>query len=82
MLTITEYDYNHNYRKLNNDSSVFHNALYYVLRGEKRFHIEGSGYDYDPIYEDNDVRAKKDPAGSFKICQRRSADTIIYRTHL
>ena len=62
MLTITEYDYNINYRKLKNDQNVFHNALQYVLKGEKRFHVEGSGYDYDLVYEDNDVRAKKDPA--------------------
>ena len=62
MLTITEYDYNINYRKLNNDQNVFHNALYYVLRGEKRFHVEADGYDYDLVYEDNDVRAKKDPS--------------------
>ena len=62
MLTVTDYDYNINYRKLNNDRNVFHNALKYVLMGEKRFHVEGEGYDYDLVYEDNDVRAKKDPA--------------------
>ena len=62
MLTVTDYDYNINYRKLNNDQNVFHNALKYVLKGEKRFHVEGEGYDYDLVYEDNDVRAKKDPA--------------------
>lgn len=62
MLTVTDYDYNINYRKLNNDQNVFHDALKYVLMGEKRFHVEGEGYDYDLVYEDNDVRAKKDPA--------------------
>ncbi|MBQ3295463.1 MAG: hypothetical protein IJH00_03140 [Erysipelotrichaceae bacterium] len=62
MLTITEYDYNHNFRKLNNDPNVFHNALYHVLRGEKRFHVEGEGYDYDLVFEENDVRAKNDPS--------------------
>lgn len=62
MLTVTDYDYNINYRKLNNDKNVFHDALKYVLKGEKRFHVEGEGYDYDLVYEDNDVRAKKDPA--------------------
>ena len=62
MLSIVEYDYNTNFRRLNNDQNVFHNALRYVLKGEKRFHVEGDGYDYDLVYEDNDVRAKKDPA--------------------
>ncbi len=62
MLTVSEYDYNRNFRKLNNDQNVFHNALYYVLRGEKRFHVEGEGHDYDLVYEENDVRAKSDPA--------------------
>ena len=72
MLSIVEYDYNNNYRKLNNDQNLFHNALNYVLRGEKRFHVEGSGYDYDLVYEDNDVKAKKDssfPDSDFFLSQ-------------
>ena len=62
MLSITEYDYKNNYRKLNNDENVFHNALACVLKGEKRFHVEGDGYEYDLVYEDNDVLAKRDPS--------------------
>ena len=82
MLSIVEYDYNTNFRRLNNDQNVFHNALRYVLKGEKRFHIEGDGYDYDLVYEDNDVRAKKIPpsltAISFSVrCYTRH---IIFMT--
>ena len=62
MLSIAEYDHNHNFRQLHNDQNVFHNALYYVLRGEKRFHVQEQGYDYDLVYEDNDVKAKSDPS--------------------
>ena len=62
MLSIVEYDHNHNYRKLDNDQNVFHNALKYVLKGEKRFHIESDGYDYDLIYDENDIKAKSDPS--------------------
>ncbi len=61
MLRIKEYDHNNNYRKLKNDPQVFHNALRYVLKGEKRFHVgEGKEEDFDLVYQDNDARAKKD----------------------
>ena len=61
MLTIKDYDYNNNYRIINNDENIFHNALYYVLRGEKRFHIEGDDFlNFDLVYEDNDTKAKND----------------------
>ena len=61
MLRIKEYDQNNNYRKLDNDPKLFHNALRCVIKGEKRFHVgEGDEGDFDLIYEDNDERAKRD----------------------
>ena len=62
MLILGEYDTGTNYRKLCNDRNLFHEALYYVLRGEKRFHVENGSEKFDLIYEDNDERAKNDPA--------------------
>ena len=62
MLIIKDYDHNNNYRKLNNDEKVFHNALNYVLRGEKRFHIEENNCPcFDLVYEDTDSKVKTDP---------------------
>ena len=61
MLTIKDYDYNNNYRKLNNDENIFHNALRYVLKGEKRFHVEQENASYfDLVYVDNDEKSKSD----------------------
>ena len=61
MLQIKEYDDNHNYRRLVNDSQIFHNALQYVLRGETRFHVQNEGSkDFDLVYIDNDKKAKSD----------------------
>ena len=61
MLSIREYDINNNYRKLNNDPFLFHNALKHVLKGESRFHVEDEHYPFDLVYQDNDMLTKKDP---------------------
>ena len=61
MLQIKEYDTKHNYRKLVNEPQIFHKALQYVLRGEKRFHVQNEGaQDFDLSYIDNDLKAKND----------------------
>ena len=59
MLSIREYDINNNYRKLNNDPLLFHNALKHVLKGESRFHVEDEHYPFDLVYQDNDMLTKK-----------------------
>jgi len=61
MLQIKEYDNNHNYRNLVNEPQIFHEALQYVLKGEKRFHVQNEGgQDFDLVYIDNDIQAKND----------------------
>lgn len=61
MLTICDYDYNNNYREFENDEHLFHNALKYVLHGEKRFHVHNQDADdFDMIYIENDIKAKTD----------------------
>ncbi len=48
---------------MKNGPSLFHDALHYVMRGEKRFHVANKrGEDFDLIYEDNDQMAKSDPS--------------------
>ena len=60
MLQIQEYDNNRNYRTLVNEPQIFHKALQYVLKGEKRFHVQNEGVqDFDLVYTDNDIQAKK-----------------------
>lgn len=62
MLSITQWDQNNNYRELQSEPGVFHEALKHVLRGETRFHVRnGGGADYDLVYVPNDARAKADP---------------------
>ena len=62
MLIIKEFDTNNNYRELKNDEKLFHNALSYVLKGEKRFHVMNEGNsDFDLVYIENDQKAKSDP---------------------
>ena len=61
MLRISEYDYNNNYREFQNDENLFHNALKYVLIGEKRFHVHNQDADdFDLVYIENDAKAKSD----------------------
>ena len=61
MLQIQEYDNNRNYRTLVNEPQIFHKALQYVLKGEKRFHVQNEGVqDFDLVYTDNDIQAKND----------------------
>ena len=61
MLKIEAFDTNNNYRILNNDAMLFHDALRYVLRGEKRFHVRSEGTsDFDLVYVENDAKAKAD----------------------
>ena len=62
MLIIKEFDTNNNYRELKNDENLFHKALSFVLKGEKRFHVINEDNDnFDLVYIDNDEKAKKDP---------------------
>lgn len=61
MFYLTEYDHHNNFRKLANNENMFHNALEYVLKGEKRFHVEyDTPFVFDLIYQDNDEIAKSD----------------------
>ena len=61
MLTIEKYDQNNNYRLLDNTPFLFHTALKYVLKGEKRFHVRNENApDFDLVYMDNDTIAKAD----------------------
>lgn len=62
MLMITNWDRNNNYRELQNEPGVFHEALKYVMRGETRFHVHNGGSeDYDLVYTPNDALTKADP---------------------
>lgn len=57
MLKVVKYDTNNNYRVIENNSDMFHEALNYVLRGEKRFHVVGEK-PFDLVYENNDQYTK------------------------
>ena len=61
MLKIVQYDINNNYRVLNNTGYLFHDALKYVLIGEKHFHVDNGDKPFDLIYIENDAYVKADP---------------------
>ena len=54
MLLIKEYNRDRNHRYLNHGPEVFHQALYWVLRGETAFHVRNpEGEDYNLEYAEN-----------------------------
>lgn len=59
MLFVREYDKDNNHRILSQGKDLFHRALSFVFKGEKRFHvINGSGIAYDLEYIDNQAWAE------------------------
>lgn len=61
MLTICDFDANNYYRYLECRPDIFHKAIYYVLRGEYRFHVgENAENGFDLVYADNDAYTKQD----------------------
>ena len=62
MLQIVEPDTRKNYRTFTNNASLFHQALAFVKKGEKRFHVmNDAGPDFDIVYFRNQdwARAQK-----------------------
>ncbi len=76
MLLIKDYDVNQSYRTLKHGADVFHKALENVLKGEKRFHVEGAdGLRYDLEYKENQSLAE---ASALYPDSPLFRDTVMY----